>query len=472
MTENTDKTQPTPSAVFQQMHDLTRQKNYSSYDERIKLLKALRQAVLAQKSALATAINQDFSGRSSHETTYAEIIPTVSAIDYLIKHLRKWMKPKRKSVALHFMPAKNSIQYQPKGVVLIVSPWNYPVTLSIIPLATALAAGNRAVLKPSECCPATSTVLADLVGRAVPNDRATTITGGADVSAELCSLAFDHIVFTGSTRVGRMVMQAAAKNLTPVTLELGGKSPAVIHPDYDMATAAERIARGKLLNAGQTCIAPDYVMVASDKLQQFTAEYKKAVATFYPAIEGNKDYSSIINQQGFDRLNGLLTDAKNKGATVQVVGSDKPHSATRTLHPHIVLDMSDDMDIAKEEIFGPVLPVVTYDNIDQASQYINSRPRPLALYYFDKNQQRCVKFLQDTVSGGAAINDTVLHFAQDDLPFGGIGPSGMGVCHGFEGFAELSHAKSVFRQSPLNGTKLLDPPYGKRFNRIARFLLR
>ncbi len=390
-----------------------------------------------------------------------------------LKYLRKWMKPQKRHVAMHFMPAKNRIQFHPKGVVLIISPWNYPVSLSLMPMVSALAAGNRVILKPSEYTPRTSDVIAQLVCDALPADRATVLTGGPDVSIELCQLPFDHILFTGSTNRGREVMKNAAQNLMPVTLELGGKSPAVVHPDYDLASAAERIARGKLINAGQTCIAPDYAMIPRDKVNDFVALYEMSVARLYPEVSGNPDYTSIVNKHHFDRLNSLLDDAGKKGAKVIAVGSGGERgSGKRKLHPHVILGLSDQMALAGEEIFGPILPIIPYDSLKQASDYINQRPRPLALYYFDQNSNRTQHFLETTISGGAAVNDTVLQFVQDDLPFRGIGQSGMGVCHGFEGFRELSHAKSVFYQARFNGGTMLDPPYGKIFERITGFLVR
>ncbi|MEE9272146.1 MAG: coniferyl aldehyde dehydrogenase [Robiginitomaculum sp.] len=461
------------TAIFSVMRELVTADNTLSYEKRIELLKALRKGIIARKAALITAVNEDFNGRSSHETILTDIIPTIGIIDYTIKRLRKWMRPQKKHVAMHFTPAKNRVELQPKGIVLIISPWNYPVSLSILPMATALAAGNRVILKPSEFTPHTSEVLAQLVSDALPSDRATVLTGGADVSIELCKLPFDHILFTGSTNVGRAVMRSAAENLTPVTLELGGKSPTVVHTNYNMFNAAERIARGKFINAGQTCVAPDYAMIPRDKVKEFVSQYEKIIARFYPKLTDNSDYSSIINERHFKRLTSLLDDAQNKGAAVLAVGPDKLQSSgSRKLHPHVVLDVTDEMDLVKEEIFGPILPIIPYDSIEQACEYINQRPRPLAIYYFDKDKSRVASFLKKTISGGAAVNDTLMQFAQDDLPFGGIGPSGMGVCHGYEGFKEFSHAKSVFYQSQMNGGAMLYPPYGKLFDRVTGFLSR
>ncbi len=309
------------TSAFQRMREQVTVDNTLSWDERVEFLKALRKGVLAGKTDLVTALNEDFDGRSPHETVLADIVPTIGIIDYTIKYLRKWMKPQKRHVAMHFMPAKNRIQFHPKGVVLIISPWNYPVSLSLMPMVSALAAGNRVILKPSEYTPRTSDVIAQLVCDALPADRATVLTGGPDVSIELCQLPFDHILFTGSTNRGREVMKNAAQNLTPVTLELGGKSPAVVHPDYDLASAAERIARGKLINAGQTCIAPDYAMIPRDKVNDFVALYEMSVARLYPEVSGNPDYTSIVNKHHFDRLNSLLDDAGKKGAKVIAVGS-------------------------------------------------------------------------------------------------------------------------------------------------------
>ncbi len=461
------------ASAFHQMRELVTADNTLSYEDRIQFLGALRRGVVANRKNLEAALNADFDGRSSHETVLADIMPTIEAIDYITKRLRKWMKPQKRRVAMQFLPARNRVEFLPKGVVLIISPWNYPISLSVLPMASALAAGNRVILKPSECTPRTSEIIAQLIGDALPADRATVLTGGSEISAELCTFAFDHILFTGSAKIGREVMKSAAQNLTPVTLELGGKSPAIVHNDYDLAMAVERIARGKLINAGQTCIAPDYAMVPRDRVDDFVVLYKKAVARFYPGIEDNRDYTSIVSKRHFDRLNNLLDDARSKGARVSAIGpGGQSSSGRRRLHPHVILDIKDNMDLAQEEIFGPILPIIPYDSIQQASDYINQRPRPLALYYFDNSRTRTKRFLKTTISGGAVVNDTVLQFVQDDLPFGGTGQSGMGVCHGFEGFKEFSHARSVFYQARFNAVAMLDPPYGKLVDRITGFLTR
>ena len=329
------------------------------------------------------------------------------------------------------------------------------MSLTVGPLAAALAAGNRVIVKPSEFTPATSELLKHCLEAALGTDRVTVATGGADVAEHLCKLPFDHILFTGSTSVGRKVMAAVAQNLTPVTLELGGKSPAIVHPDYDLALAAKRIARGKLLNAGQTCIAPDYVLIPEDLAEAFACEYVTATGRLYPRITDNPDYSAIINQRHYDRLNGLVADAQAKGARIKKVDrageqtdAGPGSSNTRKIAPMVLTGVTDDMAIMQEEIFGPLLPIVGYRTLDDAIDYVRRRPRPLSLYYFDNDRARVKRVLDLTVSGGATVNDTIYHFAQDSLPFGGIGPSGMGAYHGREGFLTFSHAKAVFFQEP------------------------
>ncbi len=458
--------------VFDHLAGLVKSNNVTPYQARRDYLLALRKGIVARKDDLIAALNADFDGRSSQESILADIIPTLGIIDYTIKRLAKWMAPQKRHVALHFMPARNRVEYHPKGLVLIISPWNYPISLSLLPLASALAAGNRVIIKPSECTPKTSQITAELVAEYLPADRVRVLKGPPQVSIDLCKMPFDHIMFTGSSRVGREVMKSAAENLTPVTLELGGKSPAVVQGDYDFGAAAMRIARGKLLNGGQTCVAPDYVMVPEGRVPEFAAQYERAVAKMYPRFAGNSDYSSIINQRQFDRLRGMLEDAHIKGAKITVLGEEGAQSGKRKLHPHVIENISPDMEIAREEIFGPLLPVLPYANIEAASDYINQRARPLALYYFDNDRKRIDAFLGRTISGGAAINDTVLQFTQEDLPFGGSGASGMGVCHGVEGFYEFSHAKAVFHQAKFNPVAFLDPPYGKMFEWVAKFLLK
>ena len=384
------------------------------------------------------------------------------------------MRPTRRHVALPFRFGSARIEYQPLGVVGIVAPWNYPVSLALMPLATAIAAGNRTMIKPSEFTPATSNLLAAMLGDAFPEDQVAVVTGGAAVGAAFSTLAFDHLLFTGSTLVGRAVMRAASENLVPVTLELGGKSPVIVQKGYSLDYAAAGIAYGKFANAGQTCIAPDYLMVHEDDVAPFVAAYDNAVAALYPSGPASDDYTSIINDRHCARLNELLDDARIKGARVVELGpnSSDANSRPHTLAPMIVLGATNDMRIMREEIFGPVLPILTYREIDEVIAYINARPRPLALYYFGDNSEGRRKILARTTSGNVTINGTLTHYAQDDLPFGGIGPSGMGAYHGIEGFRTLSHAKGVFDQGRWNASNLLRAPFGHVADRILGLMLR
>jgi len=413
-------------------------------------LRTLRAAILARREQIERALDADFGHRSRHETAMMEIMPSVQGIDYLHRNLRRFMRPERRHVALTFRFASARIEYQPLGVVGIVAPWNYPLGLALMPLVTAIAAGNRAMIKPSEFTPETSALLADILGEIFPAEQVAVVTGDAAVGAAFTALPFDHLLFTGSTQVGRAVMRAASGNLVPVTLELGGKSPVIVAPGYVNDATASGIAFGKLANAGQTCVAPDYVMVHEDEADAFRAAYGRAVSKLYPDGPDSADYSSIINNRHFDRLNRLIEDATAKGANVLPAGrasweTKRPH----TLAPVLVLNPGDDMAIMQEEIFGPILPVLTYREFDEAIAYVNARPRPLALYYFGREDADCRRVMSQTTSGNAGINNTLMHYAQDDLPFGGVGPSGMGAYHGIEGFRSMSHAKGIYSQGHL-----------------------
>jgi coniferyl-aldehyde dehydrogenase len=382
------------------------------------------------------------------------------------------MRPERRRVAVHFRPGSSYVVYQPLGVVGIISPWNYPLSLALMPLATALAAGNRVMLKPSELAPATTAFLKQLLQDLYPEDQVSVVTGGADVGATFASLSFDHLAFTGSTTVGRQVMKKAADNLVPITLELGGKSPAIIGPGANIETAAMSIAYGKLANAGQTCIAPDYVLVPDEHAEAFLAAYRDAVATLYPEGIGSENYTSIISARHQNRLRDLVSDAKQKGARViEVAPSTINRRGTRKFPPTVILDATDDMAVMREEIFGPLLPIVTYRDIDEAIVFINDRSRPLALYYFGTDCESRRKTLERTTSGNVTINDTLMHYVQNDLPFGGVGGSGMGAYHGPEGFKSFSHAKGIFEQSRWNLGGLLRPPFDRLSDIAIRYML-
>ena len=435
--------------------------------QRQQWLKALRNLLSDERQALINAISQDFSHRSADETLFAELMPSLHGIHYASKHLKGWMKPSRRSVGLAFQPASAKVIYQPLGVVGVIVPWNYPLYLAIGPLVGALAAGNRVMLKLSESTPATGELLKKLLAKIFPEDLVCVVLGEADVGMAFSKLRFDHLLFTGATSIGKHVMRAAAEHLTPVTLELGGKSPAIVSDDVPLKHAAERIAFGKALNAGQTCVAPDYVLVPEDRVDAFVEAYTRAVRGFYPTLADNPDYTAIINERQLARLNAYVKDATDKGATL--IPLYDQGQARRMAHS-LLLNVSDDMTVMQDEIFGPVLPIVPYRGLDQAFAYINQRPRPLALYYFGYNKGEQNRVLHETHSGGVCLNDTLLHVAQDDMPFGGIGPSGMGHYHGHEGFLTFSKAKGVLVKQRLNAAKLIYPPYGKTVQKLIQKL--
>ena len=436
-------------------------------DQRQQWLKALRDLLSDERQALIEAISADFSHRSADETLLAELMPSLHGIHYASRHLKGWMKSSRRKVGMAFQPASAKVVYQPLGVVGIIVPWNYPLYLAIGPLVGALAAGNRVMLKLSESTPATGQLLKTLLGRIFPEDLVCVVLGEADVGVAFSRLRFDHLLFTGATSIGKQVMRAAAENLTPVTLELGGKSPAIVSRDVPLKDAAERIAFGKTLNAGQTCVAPDYVLVPQDRVGAFVEAYRQVVNSFYPTLADNPDYTAIINERQLARLNGYVSDATSKGALLiplfeQGQGRRMPHS--------LLLNVTDEMTVMQDEIFGPLLPIVPYQDLDQAFAYINQRPRPLALYYFGYDKREQDRVLHETHSGGVCLNDTLLHVAQDDMPFGGIGPSGMGHYHGHEGFLTFSKAKGVLIKQRFNAAKLIYPPYGKSIQKLIQKL--
>ncbi len=433
----------------------------------------LRDALKQESDRIASVISEDFGNRSRHETLLADVWPVISSARETLKHLAGWMKPKSVSVGLELMPGRARILYQPVGVVGIISPWNYPVQLALMPLIAALAAGNRVMLKPSELTPRTSEFLADFLARLFPEEKVVTILGGPEVGAAFSALPFDHLLYTGSTEVGRRVMRAAAENLTPVTLELGGKSPCIIGSDAALPAAAESIVTGKLLNAGQTCIAPDYVLVPEDIREHFIGLIQDAVKKLYPSLKANPDYTSIINARHYGRIQRYIEEARQRGARIIEInpsGEALPPQE-RKVAPTLLIDPADDLAVMREEIFGPVLPVKSYRTLDEAIDYVNARPRPLALYYFGRDKGNREKVLERTTSGGASINETLMHVVVENLPFGGIGPSGMGAYHGEYGFQTFSHRKGVFLQSRYNAASLLRPPYGKMADAMKKILL-
>ncbi|MHB8679886.1 MAG: coniferyl aldehyde dehydrogenase [Rudaea sp.] len=441
------------------------------YAQRMHDLKRLRAAFKARSEEFAATMSADFGRRSRHESLLSDTFTVLKEIDYTRARLRGWMRSRRALADWLFWPATTQVRYQPLGVVGIIAPWNYPVNLALKPLIAAIAAGNHVMLKPSEHTPRTSELLKTLLAEVFPADRVAVVLGGPEVAATFAALPLDHLFFTGSTAVGRKVMAAAAPNLTPVTLELGGKSPAIVAPDYPIATAVDRIAAGKFLNAGQTCIAPDYVLLPKASIPTFVEEMKKYLAQHYGGdIAANPDYSSIVNAGQYSRLKGYLDQAHAAGAKIiELAAGD---AGQRVLPPTLVLDAREDLALMQDEIFGPILPLVGVDSVDAAIDYVNARPRPLALYHFDRDRARTRRVLERTIAGGVSVNDTVMHFAQSALPFGGVGPSGMGAYHGRAGFLALSKAKPVLYQARWTSMKLMRPPYRGVADFILKFLTR
>ncbi len=451
--------------TLQHQRDAYRDQPMPSAEQRIDWLNTLKRALLSRQENFVAAIDRDFNGRSRDETLMAELMPSVQGINYARRHLKRWMKSQRRFAGLQFLPAAAKVVYQPLGVAGIVVPWNYPLFLAIGPLTSALAAGNRVMIKMSEFTPQSSQLFADMIKENFPAELITVINGDAETAAHFTQQAFDHLLFTGATSIGHHVMRAASENLTPVTLELGGKSPVIIGSDVALPMAAERICFGKSMNAGQTCVAPDYVLVPQEKQQSFIQAYRDAFSRLYPSLNSG-DYSAIINTGQLNRLQSWLQDAENKGANVIQLAEDDLQNNARRLAPRLICDTDDKMTLMRQEIFGPLLPIVPYENLDDAIRYVQDRPRPLALYYFGHNKQDQQQILERTHSGGVCLNETVFHVAVDELPFGGIGPSGMGHYHGHEGFLTFSKAKSVLVKHKFSSSKLVLPPYNKWINTL------
>ncbi len=459
-------------AILQRLRDAQMREPAPTWPERVRRLRALETMLRDQRDAFAAAIHADFGQRPLEETDLLEIFPSLSAIRHALSHGRRWMKPRRRLADLLFLPARTELRPQPRGVVGIIVPWNYPLYLAVGPLVDALVAGNRAILKMSEFTPRFSALFATQIARYFLADEVVVVTGDADVAQAFSALPFDHLLFTGSTAVGRHVMRAAAANLTPVTLELGGKSPAIIGPGARFDHAVERIVFGKLVNAGQTCIAPDYVLLPRARVADFVAAAGRVVEQMYPQLERSTQYASIVSDRQYQRLVALRDDALAAGAQVHALGGASEDAARRLLPPQLLSKVSDTMAVMREEIFGPLLPLVPYDTLDEAIAYVGAHPHPLALYLFEHDQPSVDRVLAHTQAGGVSINDTLYHIAQHDLPFGGVGGSGMGGYHGEAGFRTFSHMKPVFRQARFNGVGLLNPPYGARFRRMVGLLLK
>jgi coniferyl-aldehyde dehydrogenase len=458
--------------AFHAMFDKSRAEPAPTLEVRLDRLKRLRAAIADSEARFEQAISADFGHRSTVETTIAETLFLMVEIKHTTKHLKKWMAPQRIATALQFWPAKNRLIPQPLGVVGIIAPWNYPLQLTLAPAIGAIAAGNRVMIKPSELTPRFSALLKEVIA-AKFDATEMMVTGVEDeIAKAFASLPFDHLVFTGSTKVGRLVAEAAGRNLTPITLELGGKSPAIVDRSADLNEAAERIAYGKLLNAGQTCIAPDYALVPENELQTFADKVAGHMRRMFGTDPANKDYTSVISDRHYARLEGLVTDAAAKGARIlQPAKADDPAwKRMRKFPPTIVVGATPDMTIMQEEIFGPVLPMIGYKDAKEPVDYINKHDRPLALYWFGKDDAARDEVLARTVSGGVTVNDCLFHFTQVNQPMGGVGASGTGAYHGEWGFRALSKLKPVFYRSPFNRLADLYPPYGSKIARLQKLL--
>jgi len=443
---------------------------YPAANVRTARLDALIHAVESNETRIIEAINSDFSNRSRHETLFAEIIVSVSAAKAAKHNLKRWMRARAVATPLHMKPAKSRLEPQPLGVIGIISPWNYPVQLAFSPAAAALAAGNRVLIKPSELTPATSEVMRDIVRAEFDESVMAVITGGVEIGQAFSSVPFDHLLFTGSTSIGQRVYMAAAKNLTPVTLELGGKSPAIIDESADIEAAALSIAYGKTFNAGQTCVAPDYVLTPRGKLNETVDAIAGAARKLYPEIDTTADYTAIITQRHFARLKGLVDEAKGAGAKVIEVGSSNALDPQRKMPLTIVVDPPEDIALMREEIFGPVLPVLSIAGRDAAIDHVNKGDRPLALYWFGNDGAARDEVLRRTIAGGVTVNDTLLHVAQENLPFGGVGKSGIGAYHGEKGFETFSHMKPVLYQSKFASSKMLHPPFSEKTDKLLKMI--
>ncbi|MCL7997040.1 coniferyl aldehyde dehydrogenase [Brucella sp. 21LCYQ03] len=444
-----------------------------SYEQRVDDLRLLRKLLHERLEDMAKAINADFGNRSVHETLLGEASVVFAEIDHSLHHLKRWMKPQRRKAGWKLWPAKAELRFVPLGVVGIISPWNYPVNLALAPLVAAIAAGNHVFLKPSEHTPNTSEFLRKLIADVFPEDRATVILGDAELSATFSALPFDHLFFTGSTSVGRKIMKAAAENLTPVTLELGGKSPAIISESTNLKRAAALIATGKYFNSGQTCIAPDYVLINHSKRDDFVSLLRAETQKRYSGDTAQADRTTIINDMQYSRLAGLLDDAKDKSeAVIPLLDDAAIESQSRLVTPTLVLEPAPTSAIMNDEIFGPLLPIISYRSIDEAIALILKHERPLALYCFSDNSAEVETVLSQVVAGGVCINDTLYHFACGDLPFGGVGHSGMGHYHGHDGFLTFSKAMPVLTKYTPASTDMIKPPYAGLTDRIIRFITR
>ncbi len=443
-----------------------------SYKDRINALNTLKSAIGQYRTQIVEAVMADFGHRSPHETLATEFLSPIGEIQMTKMKLKGWMKQKKAPFSLQAGTGTGRILYQPKGVVGIMGAWNYPAFLIFSPLIGVIAAGNSSMIKPPDQSVALGEVLTDLFKNNFDEDYISVVTGDINTSVEFTKLPFDHLMYTGGTEIGRKVMIEAAKNLCPVTLEMGGKSPVIIADSYPTKKAVDRILMGKFINSGQTCIAPDYLLMSESKQQEFVDAATTELAKRYPSIANNEDITWIVNDRHYARVNHLIDDAVAKGAKLHQVNpkNESVPEGHRVIPPTILTNVNESMAVMQEEIFGPVLPIKTVPNVDEAVQYVNERPRPLALYYFDKDKAKANEVMQSTISGGACVNETMLHIAHENMPFGGSGPSGLGAYHGFDGFVEFSHKKGIFYEGPFSPASILKPPYGPKVLKVMNWL--
>ena len=439
-------------------------------ETRIDRLERAVRVVKKHQKAFVQAMNEDFGHRSEHQSLFTDVASSIGPLRHAQQNLKRWQKKDKRKVTpgiFALLGAKAWVEYQPLGVVGVISPWNFPVNLTFTPLAGVLSAGNRCMIKPSEYTPATSAAMAAGFAEEFDEEEIAVITGGPQTGADFSGLAFDHLLFTGATSVAKHVMRAASENLVPVTLELGGKSPVIISPKADMAPTTDALMAGKMMNAGQICLAPDYVFVPRDRMGEFVESSKRSVAKMYPTLLDNPDYTSVINARHFERINGYVDEARERGVEVVEINpadEDFRQQSAHKIAPTLLIDPPEDSAVMQEEIFGPVMPIKSYESLDETLDYVNSHDRPLGLYYFGTDQEETQQVLNQTTSGGVTLNDVVMHVAQEDLPFGGVGHSGMGAYHGEDGFRTFSHAKAVFKQATFNPAEKLGlrPPYGDK----------
>ncbi|EIF42042.1 putative coniferyl aldehyde dehydrogenase [gamma proteobacterium BDW918] len=467
-------------ATLNRQRQLCTEEGAVSAELRIDRLSRAIDLIFDNRDIIVDTLTQDFGHRSSHQSLMSDIYATIECLKHSKKHVKKWMKAEKRSAPfpMNLMGAKARVEFQPKGVVGIIGTWNFPLNTVFSPLAGVLAAGNRAMIKCSEVTPKTGELLATLTAKYFSSDEIAVFNGGPDVGAQFSALPFDHIIFTGATSIARHILRAASDNLTPVTLELGGKSPVIVSESYPIQEAVERIFGGKILNVGQVCLSPDYVFVPEDQLTAFTEAASAYIATMFPTVRDNPDYSSVVNERHYQRLQSYLADAREKGADVRELNPANEdfsqQQGTFKIPLTLVVNPSDDMLVIQEELFGPIICIKTYRQVDDCINYVNARPRPLALYYFGKNKTEQQHILDHTVSGAVTINDVIFHVSCEDLPFGGIGPSGMGNYHGADGFKTFSHAKAIYKQSNINFQKLggMIPPYGDKADKTLKAMIR